>query len=111
MTQTAVMETVPLVTGRDGVIRVGKTRVTLDTIVMAFQDGATPEEIAHQYPSLNLADVYSVIGYYLRRRAEVDAYLNRRQESAERIRKQNEARFDPSGIRDRLLARRAGEGR
>ncbi len=111
MTQTAVTETVPLVTDRDGVIRVGKTRVTLDTIVMAFQDGATPEEIAHQYPSLNLADVYSVIGYYLRRRADIEAYLNRRQALAEQIRKQNESRFDPSGIRDRLLARRVGGGR
>jgi len=55
-----------------------------------------------------LADVYSVIAYYLRRRAEVDAYLQQRRELAEKIRKQNESRFDPSGIRERLLARRAG---
>ena len=105
---TIATETVPLVMDVDGVIRVGKTRVTLDTVISAFLDGATAEEIAHQYPSLDLADVYSVIAYYLRRRAEVDAYLQRRQEQAEKIRKQNESRFDPSGVRDRLLARRAG---
>lgn len=108
MTQMTVTETIPLATDRDGVIRVGKTRVTLDAVIMAFRDGSTPEEIAQQYPSLNLADVYSVIGYYLRRRAEIDAYLNRRQQFSERVREQNESRFDPSGIRDRLLARQAG---
>jgi len=100
-------ETVPLVTDIDGVIRVGKTRITLDTVISAFLDGATAEEITHQYPSLDLADVYSVIAYYLRRRSEVDAYLQQRQEEAEKIRRWNESRFDPSGIRDRLLARRA----
>lgn len=107
MTLTITTETVPLATDADGIIRVGKTRVTLDTVLSAFLDGATAEEIIHQYPSLDLADVYSVIGYYLRRRAEVDAYLQRRREQAEKIRQQNEFRFDPSGIRDRLLARRA----
>jgi uncharacterized protein (DUF433 family) len=107
VTLTIAAETVPLVTDVDGVIRVGKTRVALDTVVSAFLDGATAEEITHQYPSLDLADVYSVIAYYLRRRAEVDAYLRQRREQAEKTRKQNESRFDPSGMRERLLARRA----
>jgi uncharacterized protein (DUF433 family) len=96
----------PLAMDADGVIRVGKTRVTLDTVVAAFHDGATPEEIAQQYPSLRLADVYAVIGYYLEQRAEVEAYLSQQREEAERIRKQIETRFDPTGIRARLMARR-----
>lgn len=104
-------ETLPLETDSDGVIRVGKTRVTLDTVITAFRDGATAEEIAQQYPSLQLADIYSVIGYYLRHRSEVDGYLRRRTQQAEQVRERNEARFDPSGIRDRLLARRAGQRR
>jgi len=49
MTLTITTETVPLVTDVDGVIRVGKTRVTLDTVISAFLDGATAEEITHQY--------------------------------------------------------------
>ena len=97
---------IPLRTDPDGVIRVGGTRVTLDTLVAAFEEGATPEEIAHQYPSLDLADVYAVIGYYLRNREEADAYLQQRQETSSKVRAQNEARFDPWGLRDRLLARR-----
>lgn len=110
MTLTLSLETIPLTKDADGVIRVGNTRVTLDTVITAFLEGATPEEIVHQYPSLDLTDVYAVITYYLRRRAEVDAYLQERQEQAERVREENEYRFDPSGIRERLLARRAYTG-
>jgi tRNA C32,U32 (ribose-2'-O)-methylase TrmJ len=82
--------------------------VTLDTVVSAFCDGATAEEIVQQYPSLNLADVYHVIGYYLRRTSEVEAYLQARRADAEALRTENEARFDPQGVRARLLARRSG---
>jgi uncharacterized protein (DUF433 family) len=98
--------TLPLKTDKDGVIRVSKTRVTLDTIVTAFLEGLTAEEIAAQYPVVPLADVYSVIGYYLHQKKKVDAYLARREKFAERVRRQNEARFDQSGIRERLLARK-----
>jgi uncharacterized protein (DUF433 family) len=103
-----LMETVPVVANRDGVLCVAQTRVTLDTLIQAFQEGATAEEIAQQYPTAPLADVYSVIGYYLRRQAEIEAYLARRRQAAERVRQQNEARFNPVGIRARLLARRSG---
>lgn len=99
-------EPIPLEAAVDGVIRVGGTRITLDTIVAAFSQGATAEEITHQYPSLHLADVYAVIAYYLRRREAVESYLQHRQKEADNIRKQNESRFDPNGVRDRLLARR-----
>jgi uncharacterized protein (DUF433 family) len=108
----AVLETtqvVPLQAGVDGAVRVGNTRVTLDTLVLAFKEGATAEEIAQQYPSVALADVYHTIGYYLSRTAEIEAYLQRRHAEAERVRRQNEPRFDPSGIRDRLLARQTSE--
>lgn len=91
----------------DGVFRVGGTRVTLDTIIAAFNEGATAEEIVYQYPSLNLADVYEAIGYYLRNRSEIEAYLEQRQNEATKIRQQNENLFDPHGIRDRLMARQS----
>ena len=110
-TQTATLlattEPIPLQMDADGIVRVGNTRVTLDTVVMAFMEGATAEEIVQQYPSVSLTDVYYTIGYYLRRQAEVEAYLNQRRGQAERVRRQNESRFDPVGIRKRLLARRA----
>jgi uncharacterized protein (DUF433 family) len=100
---------IPLAMDADGVMRVGKTRVTLDTVVAAFREGATPETIAQQYPVLALADVYAVISYYLNHRPEVHAYLQEQEQVATRIREENEARFDPDGVRERLLARRQAE--
>lgn len=102
-------EPVPLATDQDGVVRVGGTRVTLDTVVAAYREGLTPEEIVQQYPSLRLNELYSVIGYFLNHTEEVDSYLRERQDHAEAVRHENEARFDPTGIRDRLLARRKPE--
>jgi len=99
-------QTVPLVSTSDGVIRIAGTRVTLDTVAHAFNAGATAEEIVQQYPSLSLADVYSVLGYILRHRSEVEEYLNTRDEKRAAVRAENERRFDPAGIRKRLLARR-----
>ncbi|MCG8347904.1 MAG: DUF433 domain-containing protein [Chloroflexales bacterium] len=107
MTLTVEPAAVPLAADRDGVMRVGGTRVTLDTVVGAFRDGATAEEIVQQYPTLQLADVYWVIGYFLHHQPEVDKYLADRQQRAALLQAQNEAQFDPVGIRDRLLARRA----
>lgn len=107
MSLTIAPERLPLAEDEHGVMRVGGTRVTLDTVVGAFNDGASAEDIISMYPSLDLADVYAVIAYYLRRRADVDAYLRRREEEGAAIRSENEARFDPHGVRERLLARRA----
>jgi uncharacterized protein (DUF433 family) len=103
---TDATERVPIHTDADGVIRVGGTRITLDTVVAAFEAGATAEEIVQQYCSVALADVYSVITYYLRHRSEVEEYLTDRRQQAAETRAQNEQRFDPSGLRGRLLARR-----
>jgi len=106
---TLVIETqpLPLELDTDGVARISGTRVTLDTIIYAFLEGATAEEIAQQYPSLSLPDIYSVIGYYLHQSAKVNKYLRRREKLAEKVKQQNETKFDPTGVRDRLLARRA----
>lgn len=95
----------PLVKETDGLIRVGGTRVSLDSVVFAFLDGASPEEIVQQYPSLDLADAYAAVTYYLNHRQEVDDYLRERKTHREQIRAEVETRFDPQGIRDRLLSR------
>ncbi len=101
-------EPVPLSTDVHGVVRVGASRVTLASVVHAFRAGATAEEIAQQYPSLELSDVYAVVTYYLRHPAAVDNYLRDRGVDAHAVRDANEAEFDPAGVRDRLLARRTG---
>ena len=101
------VESIPLIVSLNGTITVGETRVTLDTVVDAFQAGATPEEIAYQYPSLQLADIYAVVGYYLSHPDKVAAYLLGRQDLAERVRRENELNAPPHGVRARLLARQS----
>ncbi len=101
---------IPLTIDANGVVRISKSRVTLDTVVTAFLEGCTAEEIREQYPSLQLSDIYSVIGYYLRHQAEVDDYLMMRQRLNTEVRQEVEKRFNPVGIRDRLLARRNQQG-
>ena len=96
----------PIVLDKDGVARVGGTRVTLDTVVRAFTRGATAEEIAQQYPSLNLPDIYATISYYLQHRNDVDQYLEKRRKHAQAVKRENQKRFDQTGIRERLLARK-----
>jgi uncharacterized protein (DUF433 family) len=98
--------TVPLSKDEAGVLRVAGTRVSLDSVIYAFDEGATAEEIAQAYPTLDLAAIYSVIGYYLQNRAEVEQYLGQRGAQREELRKEVEARFSPHGLRERLLARK-----
>ena len=106
MTLTIAPESAPIETDAQGVVHIAKTRITLDTVVTAFLEGCTQEEITEQYPSLQLPDVYLVIGYYLRHQDEIHAYLAERQRQAKSIRQDIEKRFDPRGIRERLLTRR-----
>jgi hypothetical protein len=89
-------------------MRVGNTRVPIDTVVYAFNQGATPEEIVMSYTSLELGDVYAVVNYYIHNRADVDAYLSKREAEATQIRAENEKRSPQEGIRARLLSRRFG---
>jgi uncharacterized protein (DUF433 family) len=110
MSLLVASDPIPLNTDADGVVRIAGTRVTLDTIVAAFREGATAETIAEQYPSLLLGHVYTVLGYYLHHQNEVDAYLERRRAESVRVREENEGRFPPLGVRARLLARRQAQG-
>jgi uncharacterized protein (DUF433 family) len=101
----------PLQSDADGVVRVGGSRVTLETVVVAFKNGSTAEQIAHDFPVLSLADIYAVITFYLRRREDVEEYLAEQRAEGDQIRQQMEPRFDSRGIRQRLLARRANQDR
>ncbi len=110
MSMVLTADPLPLVADAQGVVRVARTRVTLDTVVAAFQDGLTAEEIAEQYPSLPLSQVYAVIAYYLDHQVEVHSYLAARKRRAQEVRQVNERLFSPVGIRARLLARQAQPG-
>ncbi len=97
----------PLREDADGALRVGESRVLVELVVRAFQDGATPETIVQRYPTAGLADVYGVVTYYLRHRGEIEEYLARREQKAEEVRRRIDSRKgDLSEIRARFAARR-----
>jgi uncharacterized protein (DUF433 family) len=100
-------ETVPLTRTPDGSIRVGGTRVPLDTVIYAYRNGASAENIVDRFDTLILADVYWVIGYYLRHTAEVDAYLAERDRRADEVRRECEKRFPQDGMKAKFLSRHA----
>ena len=105
MTMVVAAEAPPLTADATGVLRVGQSRVTLDTIIGAFLDGTTAEGITEQYSSVSLGEVYSVIAYYLSHTSTIDAYLREREAHSALVRQANERLFNPSGLRARLLAR------
>ena len=105
MTPDLEREAPPLRVDETGAIRVGQSRVLLELVIRAFQDGASPESIVSSYSTLSLSDVYLTIGYYLRHKKAIEAYLEGRDRLAESVR-QKLADFQPdiSLIRSRLLA-------
>lgn len=108
MTPTIQIDPDPLRVDEDGTIRVGASQVLLDTVIREFNNGAEPEAIAQGYPTLDLADVYDVIAYYLRHRSQIDDYIDTRREQAEKLREEIEARQPGRAeFRAKLLARKA----
>ena len=107
MTLQIKTDPAPLRVEPDGAARVGNTRVTLDVMLTAYKLGFSAEDIAEQFDTLDLCDVHSVIGYYLRHRDEVEEYLKERESAAAALRSEFEKRFPSDGLRERLLARRA----
>ena len=99
----------PLQEDASGVIRVENTRVTLDSVVLGFREGASAEEIVERFPAITLSAAYATITFYLQNRTEIDAYLKRREAELEQIRRQIELRPEAKEFRDRLFARMAAE--
>lgn len=100
----------PLRVDEGGVLRVGKSRVSIDLVVQQYESGMDPDDIARAYDTLNLADVHAVIAYYLRHQDEVQAYLKRRGQEADALKSKIEAER-PHVTRSDLLARKRARER
>lgn len=88
----------PLWRDEHGKFRVVGTRVLLELVIHAYNQGEIPEEIVDSYPSLRLADVYAVIAYYLYHRVEIDAYVHQANEKADQIQRETEANYSPQTL-------------
>jgi uncharacterized protein (DUF433 family) len=90
-----------------GGIRIGSSRVTLDSILASYHNGSTPEEIAIQFSVLSLENIYSAIAYYLNYRQEIDNYLEQRNQQAQQLRQQLTQKHNLVDLRHRLLTRQS----
>jgi len=93
-----------------GVLRIGATRVSLDSVVYAFQQGHAPETIQDQYPALSLEEVYGAIAFYLSNRGEVEDYLRRQEQRWEEFRQKSEESHSPVMQRLRKLKLESSRG-
>ena len=87
----------------EGSMRVGNSRVSLDSVVIGFQQGEAPETIRRNFPTLTLEEVYGAITYYLANREEVDEHLRRQQERWDRAAQEQERNPSPAMRRLRTL--------
>jgi len=55
--------------------RVAGTRISLDSIVIDFLNGISPEGIVDNFPGLTLEQVYGAITFYLANRSDIDLYI------------------------------------
>jgi uncharacterized protein (DUF433 family) len=92
----------PLALWEDGSIRIGSSRVPLDTVVHAFTGGTTAEQIQDDFPTLSLREIYGAISHYLEHEDQVEEYLQRRDQEAARVRAEIEDRPRADALRQRI---------
>ena len=89
----------------NGAARVVDTRVPLELVLFSYKQGMRPEEIVECYSTLQLAEVYAVIAYYLRNTEEMEAYLQETEEVVAKAYAEWQATNPDPGFRERLRAR------
>ena len=106
----SVIDTIPkpVRLAEGGVLKVGDTRVSLDSVVYAFNRGEDAAEIQRNFDTLTLAEVHAAIAYYLHNKAAVDEYLRQGEIEFERRRAENRANNPNHLTREILLARKNG---
>lgn len=101
----------PLTVTADGTIKISGSRVSLDSVIFNYRQGATVEEIAMRFLGLRLADIHSCIAYFLNHQEEVNKYLADREQSAadlrERITSDPLQQQGVNEMRERIKARQA----
>lgn len=95
----------PLRLDEGGALRVGDTRITLETVLAEFEQGSSPEMIVLSYPTLKLEQVYTLLAFYLHNRTLFDSYLREAGRGADQWFEEYEARSGMKELRQRILER------
>lgn len=91
-------------------IRLKGTRIGIESILYEYiYHCKTPEEIAKQFHTVTLEQVYATILYYLHHRSQVEAYLTDWLEFSRTMREEQERNPSPARLRFRQMrAEQAG---
>ena len=65
----------PYIEERNGGLYVAGTGVSVDSVVIRFQEGSSPDKIVQSFPALKLSQVYGVIAYYLENEKRISDYI------------------------------------
>lgn len=96
----------------DGGYYIAGTRVSLDSIVHAFQDGESPEGILRSFPMAGpLVRIYGAITFYLENKEKVEAYLSNQERRWDALRKERSKSDDPMMNRLREAKEHASQTR
>lgn len=104
-------QTLPFQVSDDGTIRIARSRVSLESVIHHYKLGASAEQIVHKFPTLDLADAYSIISYYLNNQASVEEYIREQEEKGSRL--QEKVESDPhhqrstAALRARIQTRKS----
>ena len=74
----------PYIEERDEGLYLAGTRVSLDSVVIRFQQGASPDKIVQSFPTLKLSQVYGAIAYYLENESAIQDYVAEGERELER---------------------------
>lgn len=74
----------PYIEERNGGLYVAGIRVSLDSVVIRFQPGASTEKIVQSFPALKLSRVYGAIAYYLENETAINEYIAEGERELER---------------------------
>src|SRR6266446_8794571 len=91
MTTLEKTQAMPLHVTEDGTIRIADSRVSLDAVLLHYKLGASAEQIAQKFPSLDLADVYAAITYFLNHEETVEEYLRQQEAKGDEVQKDIES--------------------
>lgn len=75
----------PYIEQRDTGYRITGTRISLDSVVLSYLNGESPENIAQSFPLLSLEQIYGAIAFYLSNRDIVDAYLEKNEDEFQQL--------------------------
>ena len=78
----------------------GTTMKVVELVTAQKAYGWSPEEIHFQHPYLSMSQIYSALAYYWDHKAEIDANLEKRLETAKQLRQS----ADPFPLADKLRA-------